>query len=70
MLVEKQSDVCFCCFFCIGLFELHGNSNVEKCAKCKHEYLRDYRVSGRGIVNHETGIHCVLHMNSRVWLLW
>jgi len=39
-----------------GLFELHGNSNVEKCAKCKHEYLRDYRVVG--LRNHETGNVC------------
>ena len=27
-----------------ALFELHGNSNVEKCIKCGHEYLRDFRV--------------------------
>ena len=26
---------------------------MEKCAKCKHEYLRDYRVVG--LRNHETG---------------
>ena len=37
----------------VGLFELHGNSNVEKCARCKHEYLRDYRIVG--LRNHETG---------------
>ena len=44
-----------------GLFELHGNSNVEKCAKCKHEYLRDYRVVG--LRNHETGTTYTLYMS-------
>ena len=41
-----------------GLFELHGNSNVEKCVKCKREYLRDFRVvtRGHGLKKHETGI--------------
>ena len=43
-----------------ALFELHGNSNVEKCVKCGHEYLRDYDVySGMGLL-HYTGRyrHC------------
>ena len=41
-----------------GLFEVHGNSNVEKCTKCKHEYLRDFRVVTRapGLKKHETGL--------------
>ena len=42
----------------IALFELHGNSNVEKCSKCKREYLRDFRVrTARGVFNHATGQH-------------
>ena len=42
----------------VGLFEVHGNSNVEKCTKCKHEYLRDFRVVTRapGLKKHETGM--------------
>ena len=26
------------------IVELHGNTNIEICTKCKKEYLRDYRV--------------------------
>lgn len=26
------------------LCEVHGNTNVEFCEKCKKEYLRDFRV--------------------------
>ena len=37
-----------------ALFELHGNSNVEKCRRCKQEYLRDYRVVG--LYSHFTGM--------------
>ena len=37
-----------------ALFELHGNSNVEKCRRCKREYLRDYRVVG--LYSHFTGM--------------
>ncbi|XP_065912209.1 NAD-dependent protein deacetylase-like isoform X2 [Dysidea avara] len=40
-----------------ALFELHGNSNLEKCEKCDHEYLRDYRCS-IGLRNHLTGRKC------------
>jgi NAD-dependent SIR2 family protein deacetylase len=41
-----------------ALFELHGNSNVEKCTKCGHEYLRDFCVlTGLGLL-HYTGQHC------------
>ena len=41
----------------LALFELHGNSNLEKCEKCHHEYLRDYRCSV-GLRNHLTGRKC------------
>jgi len=41
----------------LALFELHGNSNLEKCEKCHHEYLRDYRCS-IGLHNHLTGRQC------------
>lgn len=40
-----------------ALFELHGNSNLERCAKCGHEYLRDFRCSV-GLRNHLTGRKC------------
>jgi mono-ADP-ribosyltransferase sirtuin 6 len=50
--------------------ELHGNSNIEYCEDCKHEYLRDYRcvrINRRvrkdsptyHADNHYTGRHCV-----------
>lgn len=38
--------------------ELHGNSNVEVCAKCRRSYLRDYQVSGRTARDHTTGNLC------------
>ena len=38
-----------------ALFELHGNSNVEKCRKCGKEYLRDFTVVG---TFHSTGRIC------------
>lgn len=41
---------------CIELYELHGNSNLEKCCKCKREYLRDFRTrTSMGVHSHETG---------------
>ncbi|XP_064404498.1 NAD-dependent protein deacylase sirtuin-6-like isoform X2 [Halichondria panicea] len=41
------------------LYELHGNSNVEKCCKCKKEYLRDFRVrTAVGARKHKTGRKC------------
>ena len=51
-------DVMMMSFNFTGLFELHGNSTVEKCTKCKREYLRDFRVvtRGRGLKRHETGV--------------
>lgn len=41
----------------VALFELHGNSNLERCDKCGHEYLRDFRCSV-GLRNHLTGRKC------------
>lgn len=38
-----------------ALFELHGNTNVERCRKCKKEYLRDFRVKGLKRLRHNTG---------------
>ena len=43
--------------FIVALFELHGNSNLERCDKCGHEYLRDFRCSV-GLRNHLTGRKC------------
>jgi NAD-dependent SIR2 family protein deacetylase len=41
------------------LAELHGNANVEKCLKCKKEYLRDFGVRNNPHVHmHETGNLC------------
>ena len=44
-------------FVIVALFELHGNSNLERCDKCGHEYLRDFRCSV-GLRNHVTGRKC------------
>jgi NAD-dependent SIR2 family protein deacetylase len=42
-----------------ALFELHGNSNVEKCTKCGHEYLRDFGVrTSQRVHSHLTGRQC------------
>jgi len=39
--------------------ELHGNSNMEVCKKCKKEYLRDGRVrNAKGVFEHDTGRTC------------
>lgn len=41
------------------LAELHGNTNLEKCKKCKREFLRDFRVRNNVKVHsHETGRAC------------
>ncbi|XP_064404500.1 NAD-dependent protein deacylase sirtuin-6-like [Halichondria panicea] len=41
------------------LYELHGNSNVEKCNKCKREYLRDFRTrTAMAVYGHKTGRKC------------
>jgi NAD-dependent SIR2 family protein deacetylase len=42
-----------------ALCELHGNSNLEVCKKCKREYLRDFHVrTSRKVHNHLTGRMC------------
>ena len=40
-----------------ALWELHGNNNMEKCKKCGHEYLRDFKCS-RSKMKHLTGRDC------------
>ena len=41
------------------LAELHGNTNLERCKKCGHEYMRDYRTrTSKRVFNHETGRKC------------
>eukprot|EP00395_MALV-II_sp_L67-2_P000454 gene454-184_t len=41
------------------LSELHGNRNLERCAKCKAEYLRDHRVrTATKVHDHLTGRKC------------
>ena len=40
-----------------ALWELHGNNNMEKCKKCGHEYLRDFKCS-RSKMKHLTGRNC------------
>lgn len=44
----------------LNLSELHGNSQIETCGKCKKEYLRDFRVRKSGIkaLEHETDRKC------------
>lgn len=56
MVLECNNDPGFY-FVLLALFELHGNSNLEKCEKCGHEYLRDFRCSS-GLRNHLTGRKC------------
>ena len=41
------------------LAELHGNTNLERCKKCGHEYMRDYGTrNARHVFSHETGRKC------------
>ena len=43
------------------LAELHGNMNMERCAKCGKEYLRDYRVrTAFDAHDHKTGRTCTV----------
>lgn len=42
-----------------AMAELHGNTNLEKCLKCKKEYLRDFRVrNAQKVHDHKTGRKC------------
>ena len=42
-----------------GLSELHGNTNLEKCKKCRKEYMRDFRTRNNPKVHeHDTGRMC------------
>eukprot|EP01065_Artemidia_motanka_P050424 TRINITY_DN8623_c0_g1_i1.p1 TRINITY_DN8623_c0_g1~~TRINITY_DN8623_c0_g1_i1.p1 ORF type:complete len:562 (+),score=213.65 TRINITY_DN8623_c0_g1_i1:69-1688(+) len=46
-----------------NMSELHGNSNVEYCSKCRREYMRDFDVTQTSIEDrggHETGRRCVV----------
>mmetsp|Transcript_25748 Transcript_25748/g.60743 ORF Transcript_25748/g.60743 Transcript_25748/m.60743 type:complete len:427 (+) Transcript_25748:97-1377(+) len=41
------------------LYEVHGNSNLETCKTCGHQYLRDFKCrNARGTKKHETGRLC------------
>ncbi len=39
-----------------ALAELHGDTNIERCSKCRQEYLRDFYVEGDD--DHLTGSLC------------
>eukprot|EP00003_Mantamonas_plastica_P018373 TRINITY_DN300_c0_g1_i1.p1 TRINITY_DN300_c0_g1~~TRINITY_DN300_c0_g1_i1.p1 ORF type:complete len:424 (-),score=105.17 TRINITY_DN300_c0_g1_i1:110-1360(-) len=42
-----------------SLSELHGNTNLEVCDSCGHEYMRDFRVrNAKKVHNHKTGRKC------------
>lgn len=42
-----------------ALSELHGNTNLETCAKCKKKYLRDFRTrTAKKVRDHKTGRLC------------
>ena len=39
--------------------ELHGNTNLERCKKCKQDYLRDFRTrNNKNVHDHNTGRIC------------
>lgn len=41
------------------LSELHGNTNLETCSKCKKKYLRDFRTrNAKKVHDHKTGRYC------------
>jgi NAD-dependent SIR2 family protein deacetylase len=41
------------------LAEVHGNTNLEKCLKCKKEYMRDFTVrTATDVHDHQTGRLC------------
>ena len=42
-----------------NLSEVHGNTNLEHCLKCKKEYMRDFRVrNAQKCKDHKTGRKC------------
>lgn len=42
-----------------NLSEVHGNTNLEVCTKCKKEYMRDFRVrNAQHVHEHKTGRKC------------
>eukprot|EP00794_Sanderia_malayensis_P019232 gene19232-21160_t len=42
-----------------ALAELHGNTNLETCVRCKEKYLRDFRTrAARKVHDHDTGRLC------------
>jgi NAD-dependent SIR2 family protein deacetylase len=50
------------CRLLFQISELHGNTNLEYCSKCKKEYLRDYSASASyrfSVHDHRTGRMCV-----------
>ena len=41
------------------LADLHGNTNLERCAKCSREHMRDYKVrTANKVKDHKTGRIC------------
>jgi NAD-dependent SIR2 family protein deacetylase len=48
--------------------ELHGNSNIEYCETCGHEYLRDFACYRKvhGSRDHYTGRHCVMQIDGKL----
>ena len=53
----SSCDVGLIMWISTALWELHGNNNMEKCKKCGHEYLRDFKCS-RSKMKHLTGRNC------------
>ena len=41
------------------IFELHGNTNLERCEECSTEYMRDFRVrDAQKSTDHKTSRLC------------
>ena len=62
-------DLCFClheriqkgceCFVQDKISELHGNTNMEKCSKCGHRFIRSFRTrTAAKVHDHLTGRKC------------